>query len=93
MVEEVVGGLELPTNMAFLGPDDFLVLEKDKGTVVRVKGGIIADMPLLDVNVANFIERGMCGIAVSNTGLKTTYSSTLLKLTGRMVMIGKVCYL
>ncbi len=35
-VEEVVQGLELPTTMAFLGPDDFLVLEKDKGTVMRV---------------------------------------------------------
>jgi hypothetical protein len=27
-VEEVVGGLELPTSMAFLGQDDILVLEK-----------------------------------------------------------------
>jgi aldose sugar dehydrogenase len=32
-VEQVAQGLELPTTMAFLGPDDFLVLEKDKGTV------------------------------------------------------------
>jgi aldose sugar dehydrogenase len=32
-VEQVVEGLELPTTMAFLGPDDILVLEKDKGTV------------------------------------------------------------
>jgi aldose sugar dehydrogenase len=64
-VEEVVQGLELPTTMAFLGPDDFLVLEKDKGTVMRVVDGKLSDTPVLDVNVANSVERGMCGIAVS----------------------------
>jgi aldose sugar dehydrogenase len=56
--------------MAFLGPEDFLVLEKDKGTVVRVNNGIISGEPLLDVNVANAVERGMCGIAVSKGGSK-----------------------
>ena len=30
--EVVFEGLESPTSMAFLGPDDFLVLEKNKGT-------------------------------------------------------------
>jgi aldose sugar dehydrogenase len=71
-VEQVAQGLALPTTMAFLGPDDFLVLEKDKGTVVRVHNGIISGQPLLDVNVANSVERGMCGIAVSKNG-STTY--------------------
>ena len=70
-VEQVVEGLHAPTTMAFLGPDDFLILEKDKGTVMRVNGGTIADLPLLDVDVANSIERGMCGIAVSKNGFKT----------------------
>jgi aldose sugar dehydrogenase len=70
-VEEVVDGLEIPTTMAFLGPDDFLVLEKDKGTVMRVLNGKILDGPILDVNVANSVERGMCGIAISKNGLKT----------------------
>lgn len=71
-VEQVAEGLDLPTTMAFLGPDDFLVLEKDKGTVVRVNNGIISGEPLLDVSVANSVERGMCGIAVSKNG-STTY--------------------
>ena len=70
-VEQVVNGLETPTTMAFLGPDDFLVLEKDKGTVLRVLNGKILDEPILDVNVANSVERGMCGIAISKNGLKT----------------------
>jgi hypothetical protein len=29
--------------MAFLGPNDILVLEKDKGTVQRIVGGKILD--------------------------------------------------
>lgn len=67
-IEEVVSGLDAPTTMAFLGPDDFLVLEKDKGTVLRVINGNVLDKPLLDVNVANSVERGMCGIAVAKNG-------------------------
>jgi glucose/arabinose dehydrogenase len=70
-VQKVVEGLELPTTMAFLGPDDFLVLEKDKGTVMRVLNGKILSHPVLDVNVANFVERGLCGIAVSKNGPHT----------------------
>jgi glucose/arabinose dehydrogenase len=70
-VELVVGGLELPTTMAFVGPDDFLVLEKDKGMVLRVTNGIISNKPLLDVNVANSIERGMLGVAVAKNDSRT----------------------
>ncbi|HSA73613.1 MAG TPA: PQQ-dependent sugar dehydrogenase [Nitrososphaeraceae archaeon] len=70
-VEKLVDGLEMPTTMAFLGPDDFLVLEKDKGTVMRVLNGKILDEPILDVNVANFVERGLCGIAISKNGPNT----------------------
>ncbi|NOJ29996.1 MAG: quinoprotein glucose dehydrogenase [Nitrososphaeraceae archaeon] len=71
-VELVADGLELPTNIAFLAPNDFLVLEKDKGTVQRIVDGKIMEKPLLDVNVATYVERCMCGIAVSKNEL-TTY--------------------
>jgi aldose sugar dehydrogenase len=67
-VELVSEGLELPTSMAFLGPDDILVLEKDKGTVQRIVNGKMLPEPLLDVNVANKSERGMLGIAVTKNG-------------------------
>ena len=40
-VEQVVEGLELSTTMAFLGLNDVLVLEKDKGTVQRIVSGNI----------------------------------------------------
>lgn len=70
-VQVVAEGLNAPTTMAFLGIDDFLVLEKDKGTVLRVTNGSISAKPLLDVNVANSVERGMCGIAISGDCSKT----------------------
>src|SRR5919202_230033 len=64
-VEEVFKGLDFPTSMAFLGPNDILVLEKNKGTVQRIVDGKMQPDPLLDVNVANLNERGMLGIAVA----------------------------
>jgi glucose/arabinose dehydrogenase len=70
--EVVLSGIEYPTAMAFLGPDDMLVLEQDKGTVQRVFQGQLLDTPILDVNVANerdrfglHEERGLLGIAVA----------------------------
>jgi glucose/arabinose dehydrogenase len=63
-VEVTTTGLSLPTSMAFIDSDDILVLEKNKGTVQRVKDGIILPQPLLDVNVATESERGMLGIDI-----------------------------
>jgi glucose/arabinose dehydrogenase len=65
-VEEVAQGLELPTSMAFLGKDDILVLEKNKGTVQRIVNAQTMHEPVIDVNVATEVERCLCGIAVSS---------------------------
>src|SRR5215203_1196042 len=62
--ELVTSGLDFPTTMAFLGPDDFLILEK-AGTVKRVTNGVILDKPLLQVDVSVKDERGLLGIATS----------------------------
>jgi aldose sugar dehydrogenase len=64
-VENVVSGIEFPTGMAFLGQNDILVIEKDTGKVKRVIDGELLNESLLDVNVANDVERGLLGIAVS----------------------------
>ena len=72
-VELLVDGLETPTTMAFLGPNDILVLEKDTGRVQRIMNGTIVPEPLLDVNVATSVERGMCGIAISKNTAGHTY--------------------
>jgi aldose sugar dehydrogenase len=64
-VETVATGLALPTTMAFIGPNDILVLEKNKGTVQRIVNGQMLAEPLLHVNVSSEVERGMLGIATS----------------------------
>jgi uncharacterized protein with LGFP repeats len=46
--ETVFQGVDLPTSMAFLGPDDILILEKNKGTVKRFVNGSLMNEPLLD---------------------------------------------
>jgi glucose/arabinose dehydrogenase len=65
-LSKVIDGLEFPTSMAFLGPDDILVLEKNKGTVQRIVNGKMLQVPVLDANVSNYVERGMLGIAIKN---------------------------
>src|SRR4029079_7857636 len=59
-VTEVISGLKMPTTMAFLGPDDFLLLLKG-GTLVRVTNGTMASTPLLNVSVGSGITQGMLG--------------------------------
>ena len=57
-------GLSLPTSMAFIGPNDILVLEKNTGLVKRIKDGNVLSPPLLDINVVTESERGLLGIDV-----------------------------
>jgi uncharacterized protein (TIGR03118 family) len=70
----VVSGLTTPTNMAFLGDNDFLVVEKNTGKVDHVINGVAAPtrfdlgngpIPNLPVNFNS--ERGLLGIALSPT--------------------------
>ncbi len=64
-VEKITDGLDFPTGMAFVGPNDILVTEKNTGKVMRVLNGQVQAQPVLDVAVATQIERGLLGIAVS----------------------------
>jgi aldose sugar dehydrogenase len=68
-LELVSEGLQLPTQMAFLGPDDILVLEKDTGAVKRIVNGVSLEEPVLDVNVATAYERGILGIAIAENDI------------------------
>ena len=74
-VEVVAEGLKSPSNIAFLGPNHILALEKDSGKVRRIVNGTILEKPLLDVNVANKkFERGLLGIDVaSNNNSRPTH--------------------
>lgn len=63
-VRTVVSGLEQPITMAFLGPSDFLVLEKATGRVLRVINGQVQRGVVLDLPVNSASERGLLGIAL-----------------------------
>lgn len=65
-VRVVVDGLTMPINMAFLGPNDFLVLEKTTGRVkrVRLNNGIPQVSVVLDLVVNFASERGLLSIAL-----------------------------
>ncbi|HET8794445.1 MAG TPA: PQQ-dependent sugar dehydrogenase, partial [Nitrososphaeraceae archaeon] len=73
VVEKVTDGLDIPTSMAFLGPNDILVTEKETGKVMHIVDGQIQEEPVLDVAVANSIERGLLGIAISKQPDGKTY--------------------
>ena len=61
-VEPVITGFYGPSSIAFIGPNDMLVVEQPTGIVHRVVNGQLMKEPLLDVNVFNFEESGMVGI-------------------------------
>ena len=63
-VKTVVSGLSQPTSMAFIGNNDFFVLEKNTGKVQRVINGVIQSTPPLDLAVNSASERGALGIAL-----------------------------
>ena len=62
-VSTVIAGLDQPTSMAFIGPNDFLVLEKATGKVQRITNGVLQGTAL-DLAVNNASERGLLGIAL-----------------------------
>ena len=60
-------GLHNPTSMALLGPNDILVLEKNTGNEIRIVSGKMSGPPLLHVNVATEVERGLLGVAIQKS--------------------------
>jgi aldose sugar dehydrogenase len=62
-VRTVVDGLVTPSSIAFLGPDDLLVVEKNTGQVKRVVDGEVQGT-VLDLSVNFASERGLLGIAL-----------------------------
>ena len=77
-VELVTQGLDFPTTMAFLGPNDFLILEKS-GAVKRVTDGVVIEKPLVQLDVSEKDERGLLGIAVSENKNIANSNSTFPK--------------
>ncbi len=59
-----LGSLAVPTNMAFVAPNQILVNEKDTGQVRLVKDGVLQATPVLDLPVNAVSERGLLGMAL-----------------------------
>ena len=78
-VEVVVDGLNMPTTMAFLGKDDFLVLQKN-GSLVRVIDGVVSDKTRLIVPLAKGFYQGLLGIAITNQSIPTKNNETYVFL-------------
>jgi glucose/arabinose dehydrogenase len=62
-VRTAARGLDQPISIAFLGPNDMLVLEKATGKVQRVVNGEVRST-VLDLAVNSASERGLLGIAL-----------------------------
>src|SRR6266498_3578226 len=80
-VRTVVSGLTTPSSIAFLGPTDMLVLEKNTGMVLRVTNGVVQGV-VLDLSVNFASERGLLGIALhpafpANPGVYLYWTETL----------------
>jgi len=64
-VEVVYEGLDRPTTMAFLGPDDILVLEQNNASIKRIIHGDLQRIPLQVEVEHDGPEQGMLGIVIS----------------------------
>lgn len=82
-IDLVYNGFKFPSSMAFLGPNDILVLEKNEGLVERIVNGKLLPQPLLRVPVANIGERGMLGIAIAKNQNGHTYVFLYYTKSGR----------
>jgi uncharacterized repeat protein (TIGR01451 family) len=71
-VKTVVSGLSQPTSMAFIGNNDFFVLEKNTGKVQRITNGVVQST-VLDLAVNSASERGLLGIALHPNFLVNGY--------------------
>lgn len=62
-VRTAASGLALPTGLAVMASNDWLVIEKNTGRVQRVRNGAVSST-VLDLAVNNANDRGLLGIAL-----------------------------
>jgi DNA-binding beta-propeller fold protein YncE len=75
-IETVYDGLKFPTAIAFLGPDDMLVVQKTNNSIMRIVNGQMLDEPVLDLgnNISSGAGVCLCDIALLQNGNGTTYA-------------------
>lgn len=65
-VEAAIEGLSSPTSMVFQDENNILVLEKE-GNIRLIANDILQEQPILQIPVSTESERGLLGIATSNS--------------------------
>jgi glucose/arabinose dehydrogenase/plastocyanin len=75
-IEPVYDGLKFPTAIAFLGPDDMVVLQKTNTSIMRIVNGQMLDEPVLDLGNTIKLPGNscMCDIAILQNNNGTTYA-------------------
>ena len=77
VVEEFTTGLSFPTTMAFID-NDILVLQKNDGQIRHVLAdGTLLPNAVLDVEVSNYMERGLLGIISKNSFVYLYYTESI----------------
>ena len=76
VINEFTAGLSFPTTMAFI-EDDILVLQKNDGQVRYVfSDGTLSSNAVLDVEVSNYLERGLLGILAKESSVYLYYTES-----------------
>ncbi len=76
-IEPIYSGLESPTAIAFLGPDDMLVLQKQNNSIMRIVNGQMLDEPVLEDlgnNIKLVSDSCMCDMAILQNDNGTSYA-------------------
>jgi aldose sugar dehydrogenase len=73
-IETIYEGLKSPTDIAFLGPDDMLVLQMSDNRIMRIVNGQMLDEPVLDLGNTVKIEGCMCGLTILQGDNSTSYA-------------------
>ena len=73
-IESIYDGLTLPTAIAFLGPNDMLVLQQSNNKIMRIVNGQMLDEPVLDLGNTIRNMTCMCDIAILQNDNGTSYA-------------------
>ena len=64
-IEKFITGLDVPIALDFID-DDIFVIQKNDGMVRLVQNDILQDKPVLNLEVSNYGEQGLLGIATTD---------------------------
>ncbi|MDQ3969992.1 MAG: PQQ-dependent sugar dehydrogenase, partial [Thermoproteota archaeon] len=73
-IEPIYDGLNSPTAIKFLGPNDMLVLQMADNRIMRIVNGQMLNEPVLDLGNTVKIQGCMCGLTILQNDNGTSYA-------------------